>query len=129
MQKLAIKLTVVIVAVGALILLALTCPDKDAHKEAMKTTINKAFESKMSESFTKEESKNDIFQGISILGSMLVSNIADSMLDAKMEVKNYVFFSIGAINHDGKSQTVSLGILNNVYTCSEEDLKTYIDKL
>ena len=129
MKKLTIKLTLVIVAVGALILLALTCPDKDAHKEAMKTTINKAFEHKMSDTFTDEESKNDIFQGITMLGSMLVNNIADSMLDTKMEVKNYIFFSIGAINHDGKSQTISFGILNNVYTCSEEDLKPYLDKL
>lgn len=129
MKKLTIKLTLVIVAVGALILLALTCPDKDAHKDAMKTTINKAFEHKMSDTFTDEESKNDIFQGITMLGSMLVNNIADSMLDTKMEVKNYVFFSIGAINHDGKSQTISFGILNNVYTCTEEDLKPYIDKL
>lgn len=129
MQKLAIKLTLVIVAVGAMILLALTCPDKEAHKEAMKTTINKAFEGKMAESFTKDESSNSIFQGITMLGSMLVNNIADSMLDTKMEVKNYVFFSIGTINHEGESHTISFGILNNVYTCSEEDLKPFIDKL
>ena len=123
------KVIITIVLVGVMILLATTCPDKAAHQEALRTTINKAYESKMKESFTAEEASNSIYQGITMLGSLLVDRIVESLIDTKMEVKNYVFFSIGQINHEGESHKISFGILNNVYTCSEDDLKPYMDKL
>lgn len=121
------KLIAVIIIVGAVLLLAMTCPDKTAHQEAIRDSISQAYNDKVNESMSEEDASNELVQGFAMLGNMFVDKIVETVLDTKLSVKNYVLFRVGTIYHDGNTKTVSFGILNNVFTYDKEDIKNLID--
>lgn len=121
------KLIAVIIIVGAVLLLAMTCPDKTAHQEAIRDSISQAYNDKVNESMSEEDASNELVQGFAMLGNMFVDKIVETVLDTKLSVKNYVLFSVGSIYHDGNTKTVSFGILTNVFTYDKEDIKNLID--
>lgn len=89
-------------AVGVLILLlALTCPGKEAHVDKIRTTLANAV-----------EEKNGEDSALGILGALFVSKVADVYLDSKLEIDNYVVCSVGKVRMDGETTTLSFGILN-----------------
>lgn len=122
------KVIAVIIIVGAVLLLAITCPDKTAHQEAIRDSISLAYNDKVNESMSEEDASNELVQGFAMLGNMFVDKIVETVLDTKLSVKNYVLFSVGTIYHNGSSKTVSFGILNNVFTYDKEDIKNLIDE-
>ena len=100
-------------AVGVLILLlALTCPGKEAHVDKIRTTLANAVEEK-----NGEDSAWGFF------GALFVSKVADVYLDSKLEIDNYVVCSVGKVRIDGESTTLSFGILNQVFTFRKENIK------
>lgn len=121
------KLIVTIVLVGVVLLLAFTCPDKQAHKDAIDKVVSGVVDSKLDE---LDSGTGDVLtQGLSMLGSMFAAKMVDTFLDNRLTVDNYVVCSIGKIKLDDKTKTVSFGILNNVFTMSEEDVKENLKKL
>lgn len=122
------KVIATIIIVGAVLLLAMTCPDKTAHQEAIRDSISQAFNDKMNERMSEEDASNKLVQGFAMLGNMFVDKLVETVLDTKLTVKNYVLFSVGTVYHDGNSKTVSFGILNNVFTYDKEDIKNLIDE-
>lgn len=122
------KIIATIVFIGAILLFAMTCPDKTSHQEAIRDSISQAYNDKVNESMSEEDASNELVQGFAMLGNMFVDKIVETVLDTKLSVKNYVLFSVGTIYHDGKSKTVSFGILNNVFTYDKEDIKNLIDE-
>lgn len=93
-----------------------TCPDKDAHSEALMKLFNVAWQTELSEITTNEN------EGWMILGSTLGSGVAEYIIDKHLIVDNYFVCSIGRFNYDGEENIVSLGVLNHIFTKSEEDL-------
>lgn len=122
------KVIAAIIIVGAVLLLAMTCPDKTAHQEAIRDSISQAYNDKVNESMSEEDASNELVQGFAMLGNIFVDKIVETVLDTKLSVKNYVLFSVGTIYRDGNSKTVSFGILNNVFTYDKEDIKNLIDE-
>lgn len=122
------KVISTIILVGAILLLAMTCPDKTAHQETIRDSISQAFNDKVNERMSEEDASNELMQGFAMLGNMFVDKIVETVLDTKLSVKNYVLFSVGTIYHDGNSKIVSFGILNNVFTYDKEDIKNLIDE-
>ncbi len=105
-------------AVGVLILLlALTCPGKEAHVDKIRTTLANAV-----------EEKNGEDSELGILGALFVSKVADVYLDSKLEIDNYVVCSVGKVRMDGETTTLSFGILNQVFTFSKETMKEAMSK-
>lgn len=93
-----------------------TCPDKDAHSEALMKLFNVAWQTELAEITTNEN------EGWMMLGSALGSGVAEYIIDKQLIVDNYFVCSIGRFNYDGEENIVSLGVLNHIFTKSEEDL-------
>ncbi|MDM8268492.1 DUF4359 domain-containing protein [Barnesiella viscericola] len=110
------------IAVLVLLLLAFTCPDKQEHQEKIKMTISNAIDEKFVESASESE------QGFAFIGSLLVTKIVDIFLSNKLQVNNYFFFSTGQISYGGNTKTISFGILNQVFTFDEDDVRQAISE-
>lgn len=110
------------IAVLVLLLLAFTCPDKQEHQEKIKMTISNAIDEKFVESASESE------QGFAFIGSLLVTKMVDIFLSNKLQVNNYFFFSTGQISYGGNTKTISFGILNQVFTFDEDDVRQTISE-
>ena len=115
------KLIALIIVMFIMLLTALTCPDKQTHQEEICTTVSNVIDRKASEI---EGGNILIKETFSLLGAKTIADI----LSTKLKVHNYIFFSTGEIYFDGKPQTISFGILNQVFTISEKSISEYIDK-
>lgn len=113
-----------------LVLLALacvcvvSCPDKDAHSEALKDLFNTVLTDKLNEEVTDEEE-----QAYAMFGSMLGTGLAGLVIDNMLKVDNYFVCSIGRITYEDETNIVSVGILNHVFTASAEDVKANVEEL
>ena len=99
---------VVLLLFGAFAVAALTCPKKDAHKEAFTDLVRDVIQDE------KDYSKMD---DLSIfLAQSLGSKLANYLLEERLKVKNYYVFSTGEIKMlDGESQLVSIGAFGHVF--------------
>ena len=93
--------------VAIVFLLVLTCPDKNDHKEAIK--------SKVTTLLNNNNSSDGEILGIS-LASLLAKGIAELILESSFTVKNYYIFSIGEVYIGGEHKEISFGILKHVFT-------------
>lgn len=105
-------MTFLVVAVLAVILLALTCPKPEDHRQAVKDEVKAMIDNAPDDT--------GLFGSF---GKMLVSGIADMALGQMLDVDNYVLFSVGKIHYGNSSHTVSFGILNHVFTFDISDLE------
>ncbi len=87
------------------ILMAITCPGKAEHKQAVINQINKLVSS---------QDENDGLMGT--FNSLLMSGIANVAIDQVLQVDSYVFFSVGKIHIGNTEKMVSVGLLDHVFT-------------
>ena len=98
-----------IVALG--VVAALTCPDKQKHKDALLSVVNE----RINTSLEKEN--------LGGLGS-IVGSIAGAYLDNRLVVKDRFLCSVGEIqNLKGETKKVSFGIFGHVFPLNKDDLK------
>lgn len=102
-------------SVAILILLAVTCPNKKEHQDEIQQAVA-----------TKIGQGLDDNDGLSIIGTIFASKLVDFYLDSRLNVDNYVFFSLGKINYDDKNIGVSFGILHHVFIYGGGDIKKLI---
>ncbi|MBO6221559.1 MAG: DUF4359 domain-containing protein [Bacteroidales bacterium] len=119
MKKFLIALVAVIAIAGIAVV---TCPDKQAHKDAIMSVINE----KINESVSKDSTEGD--EGIALFASSLGSGIVGYVIDNRLTVKNHFVFSTGELNKlDGTSERLSVGFFGHVFTFSKEDLDKAMD--
>ncbi len=118
------KLIALIVFLAVFFTLLLTCPDKRMHQEALKNRVNDLVSDKIA-----ERDSTGIAEGIAFFGTMLLSPVIDEITKRELEVDNYLLFSVGKLKLDGKTHTVSFGILNQVFTPSSSQLETSAKEL
>lgn len=111
MKKLILFIAIALVAV-------ITCPQKDAHKDALMKLINVALDTELS-----RNAKTEADMGFAMLGSVIGSGIAEIVIDKKLLVDNYFVFSIGRAVFEGEEKIVSVGFFNHVFTMPEDKLK------
>ena len=111
-----ILLFVVIIAIA--LVGVITCPQKDAHTDALMKLVNVALDSELARHADTEEE-----MGLAMLGSVLGSGIAEIVIDKKLFVDNYFVCSIGRIVFEGEEKIVSVGCFNHVFTMPEDKLK------
>lgn len=120
MKKFFITLAVLLVVLAGVGVM--TCPDKQAHKDAIMSVINE----KINESVSKDSTEGD--EGIALFASSLGSGIVGYVLDNRLTVKNHFVFSTGELNKlDGSSERLSVGVFGHVFTFSKEDLDKALD--
>ncbi|MBQ7421118.1 MAG: DUF4339 domain-containing protein [Prevotella sp.] len=105
--------------------LVFTCPDTNAHKEA----ISKVVTESIADMTAKNATGNDLFsQGIRIMGNMLMGKVVDTAVDNMVTVDNYMVCSLGKVHYEGKDHTVSIGLLGHVFTVDKEDITKAAEK-
>lgn len=102
MKKLLIALFVVVVIAGIFVI---SCPDKPLHVSVLKQELLDN---------ATETPKN----GWEAVGNVLVSSIAETMIENSLSIENYFLFSLG--KYEGK--TVSIGLLGHVFTGDIDNL-------
>ena len=92
----------IIIPVAVLLLLCFTNPSKTKHVEAIHTELMKVLEQQGGSEATVYAS--------------LGAGIIDKVLVSKLDVSNYLIFSVGSLQNGTKSKVVSFGILGHVFT-------------
>ena len=89
-----------------------TCPDREAHSEALKDLVNQVI--------TAELSGEEEDAGLVMFGSMIGTGLSGLVIDNMLNVEDYLVCSIGTATYDGETHIVSVGLLNHVFTIDEE---------
>lgn len=106
-----------------ILIFAFTNPSKDAHHKAVETEVNEVVEKA-----TATSDNNFFSQGIRSIAKMMAGSFMDAAFDQFFEYHNYFVFSKGTVTFDGKSHTVSIGILGKVYTMNADDIVKALEK-
>ena len=111
-MKMVIGLIIFILAI-----FAITNPSADAHKEKVRTEVSKAIENAVG------STDNNFFsQALRSVAKMMAGSMMDEAMNQLFEYHNYIVFSTGSVEFNGKPHTVSFGILGNVYTMNADDM-------
>lgn len=89
-----------------------TCPDREAHSEALKDLVNQVI--------TAELSGEEEDAGLAMFGSMIGTGLSGLVIDNMLNVEDYLVCSIGTATYDGETHVVSVGLLNHVFSIDEE---------
>lgn len=116
MKKLLITFLVLL---GLAAVCVVTCPDRQAHKDAIMPVLNYALNQQMG------KLPDD---GWGAIGASVGTKIIEMGLDNLLEVKNCFIFSIGQVQHEDGNETISIGILGHVFTMSKEDFSEAFDE-
>ena len=114
MKKLLILLIFLMIAV----ILILTRPDKERHKEAMMKAI---------EEYVDEEARDKLGDNaLAKIGRDIVVKTAETALNSKLRENNYFIFNTTSVHLNGQDNTLSVGLLGMVFTFNKD---TIHDKL
>ena len=113
-MKHTIWIILAVIVVAALV----TCPNEQAHKTMLKTTITTALNEKMDQSCSEEY----LGAFASALGSALGGWAVDLLIDNRVHVENHFVYSIGYLTWDGETNIVSIGCFGHVFSTDKEDV-------
>lgn len=114
------KLLSVLILLMVAILMTLTRPDKERHKEAMLKAI---------EEYVDEESKDRL--GDNVLAKIskgVVMKTAETALNSKLKEHNYFLCNTTSVRLRGKDNTLSLGVFGMVFTFDKEMIRDKLDE-
>ena len=114
------KLLSVLILLMVAILMTLTRPDKERHKEAMLKAI---------EEYVDEESKDRL--GDNVLAKIskgVVMKTAETALNSKLNEHNYFLCNTTSVRLKGKDNTLSLGVFGMVFTFDKEMIRDKLDE-
>jgi hypothetical protein len=114
------KLLSVLILLMVAILMTLTRPDKERHKEAMLKAI---------EEYVDEESKDRL--GDNVLAKIskgVVMKTAETALNSKLNEHNYFLCNTTSVSLKGKDNTLSLGVFGMVFTFDKEMIRDKLDE-
>lgn len=110
------KFLFLLVVLGAIaVALMLTCPDRDAHKEAIKDVVTKVVNSEMD--------NNSINSALASIGTVIAIKTVDAYLNSSLIIRDHTFYNVGVVNHEDEFRMVSVGVFNHVFTISEDDAR------
>lgn len=110
----------IILAIGLFVTITtLTNPDKETHKEKVKLKMNESYDHEMSK---EDNLSNDQFsQAGKSMGIILGKSMINMIIDNAVTSSNYILFSTTDVTWEGKTKTVGIGVLGNVFLSSEID--------
>ena len=115
-----VALAVIIALLGIAVV---TCPDKQAHKDAILAVINE----KLNENIQKNTKDGD--ESLAILGASLGTSITGWILDSGLSVDNRFIYSVGKFNTGKEIKQVSVGVFGHVFTFSKKDVDKVLKEL
>lgn len=119
------KWWIMLIIIAILGLFAVTCPDKQRHREAISSEVSTA----ITHSLMSHLGSFGNSDKVAVVGNMFVSKLVDYAIDSNMDVQNFLVLSIAKTEIDGKSRVMSVGALNNVWVLfSSDDLKEVVEE-
>lgn len=116
-NKMNSKITLLLIVVAVALVAVVTCPDKEAHQNAIMDEINTSMSKEISENI----GDSNLEIGLSLLGGTIASKLLTTVVESTLRVRNYFVFSTGEISVKGKSKTVSVGCFGHVFTFFDAD--------
>ena len=114
------KLLAVIIILLVAVLMTMTVPDKQAHKEAMMKAINE---------FVEEEAVEVVGDNVlAKLGKSVVVKTIETALNSKLKVDNYYLFNTTHVRLKGEDQILSLGMFGHVFTFDKKMLREKLEE-
>jgi hypothetical protein len=111
-----------LIIIGILVVLGLaliaTCPDRDAHREAVKSVLSAAINAEMDQS--------NINETMAAISTMFAVSAIDSYLSSNLVVRDRTFYNVGVVSYEGDFHMVSVGVFNHVFTISEDDARQFV---
>lgn len=118
MKKTLIAIIAVLIVGAAAVV---TCPDKQAHKDAIMSVVNE----KINDELKTDDAE---MQGLSALFGSLGSGIAGRIIDNRLVVRNHFLWSTGELQDlNGEYNQVSVGVFGHIFTFNKEDLDKAIN--
>lgn len=114
------KLLSVVIVLLVAVLMAMTVPDKQAHKEAMMKAVDE---------YVTEEAQDMLGDNVlSKLGKSVAVKTIELALNSKLEVHNYVLLNTTSVHLKGKDQLLSVGMFGHVFTFDKEMLREKLEE-
>lgn len=112
------KFLFLIVFLGAAaVALIATCPDRNAHQEAIKSVVSEVINDEMG------KQSNVLTTELASISTMLTIDLADSYLKTNLIIRDHTFYNIGYVSYKGELKMISFGILNHVFTLDKENAR------
>lgn len=119
MKNALIALAAILIVCAASVM---TCPDKQAHKDAIMAVVNEKINEEL-------KTDDDEMQGLSALFGSIGSGIAGRIVDNRLIVKNHFLWSTGEFQDlDGAYKQISVGVFGHIFTINKDDLDKAIDE-
>lgn len=115
-------LPILLLVMGGIIALSISCPGISQHKQEIKKVFSAAIDKKIG------TGSNIIDSSIKSIGKMALKESADFAIKHMLEVDDYYVVSVGRVDYDGKQHIVSIGIASHVFTFGVDDVIRQIDK-
>ena len=114
------KLLVIIILLLVAVLMTLTVPDKQKHKDAMMEAINE---------YVEEEATDKLGDNVlAKLGKSVVVKTVETALNSKLKVGNYYLFNTTYVRLEGENQVLSVGLLGQVITFDKEMIREKLEE-
>ncbi|MBQ3753152.1 MAG: DUF4359 domain-containing protein [Prevotella sp.] len=114
------KLLIVVILLLVAVLMALTVPDKQAHKEAMMKAVDE---------YVAEEAESRFGDNVlTNLGKSVAVKTIELALNSKLEVHNYVLLNTTSVHLKDKDQLLSVGMFGHVFTFDKEMLREKLEE-
>lgn len=118
--KILLTLLILVVLTG---ILALTCPTRQDHKDAIAQSTHRWMNEKI------EAINNSYGRMPSIISGAIewvTGQGTDFAIDSFLNVENYGVCSVGRIEMGDDSKMISLGVLNHVFTFDKDDVDEFL---
>lgn len=118
MKKTLLIVLALLIVIG--LVAVVTCPKKDAHKEAITNIAKQIFNDSLAVT-TKDDATL-------LTASTIGYGLIDYVIDSRLVVNNYFVFSTGDLQRlDGKSYIVSVGAFGHIFTIKKEHLLSEVN--
>ena len=114
------KLLIVVIVLLVAILMAMSVPDKQAHKEAMMKAVKE---------FVDEEAENCLGDNVlTNIGRNVAVKTIELALNSKLKEHNYLVLNTTYVRLNGEEQLLSLGMFGHVFTFDKEMLREKLEE-
>ena len=115
-------LGILITLVAFAIVLILTCPKPEQHKDVLSGVITNTVNDAVNDT-TNTTGNALIDNAFRSISNAFAGKVIRSAVDNLVTVDNHIIYSTGKINYAGQDHIVSLGLLGHIFTVDEDDLQ------
>ena len=115
------KMLAIVIVLLVAVLMTLTKPDEQKHKDAMMSAIKE---------FVDQEAQDRGYKDnvLTKLGKGIVNTAIKTALNSKLKFNDYYILNTSYVKLDGENQLLSLGAFGHVFTFDKDMLKEKLEE-